>query len=107
MARFGLSRTPGAFQYDQAPNQHHFLLKIGPQERYIAVVLVRRCPRNPEDSAERYWLRRLSPHPSIRVKRHCKVGRRCAAVLAREREVVALMRAAGVALRRQRALCRR
>ena len=93
----GLSRIQGRAQRSRttSPRPASFPIEDRAARRYIVVVLVRRCPRNPEYSAERYCLGRLSPHQAIRFKRHCAVCRGCAGVLARENEVVALMRAGG------------
>jgi hypothetical protein len=60
-----------------------------------------RCPYDPEDSAERYCLRRMGADEATVFAAHCGTCASCAALLAREVEIVGLMRAAERGLRRK------
>ena len=78
-------------------------MKLRPAPPYDLLVIADRCPRDPQDAADRYYLARMSPEEAAVFEQHTARCERCAAVSAQVANVVRLVGLAGEAMREKRA----
>jgi hypothetical protein len=72
----------------------HYHQTLSPAPSYHRRVPVDPCPIDPEDHAERYCRNEMPEEEAKEFELHCKGCPQCAAILAQEMFVAAMMRAA-------------